>query len=76
MQDNVTVFQQRTLALSALQRPEMGTGDRLRKMEYSSVSTGTECLLWEGAIPVFLSMGDALVPAFCCRSVGVSSLKY
>jgi len=76
MEDDVNVFQQRTLALSALQRPEMGAVDRLLKMEYSSVSTGTESLLWEGATPALLSMGDALVLAFCCRSVGVSSLQY
>jgi hypothetical protein len=76
MEDDVNVFQQRTLALSALQRPEMGAGDRLLKVEYSSASTGTESLLWKGATPALLSMGDALVPGFCYRSVGVSSLQY
>lgn len=33
MEDDVNVFQQRTLALSALQRPEMGAGDRLLKVD-------------------------------------------
>ena len=53
MQDNVTVFRQRTQALSALQRPEMGAGNGRRKVEYSSIKTSTESLLWEGAIPAF-----------------------
>ena len=75
MQDNVTVFQQRTQALSALQRPEMGAGNGRRKVEYSSIKTGTESLLWEGAIPAFPGRGYPLVPAFCYRFFGAGFLN-
>lgn len=75
MQHNVIVFQQRTLAQSALQRPEMGAGNGRRKVEYSSIKPGTESLLWEGAMPAFPGMGYPLVSAFCYRSFGVGFLK-
>jgi len=53
----------RTLALDA-----PGEGDVVVEMLWSGISTGTERLLWSGAMPAFPGMGYPLVPGY--ESVG------
>lgn len=51
---------------TALKR--LGAGDVLVEIQFSGISTGTEKLLWTGAMPAFPGMGYPLVPGY--ESVG------
>jgi 3-hydroxyethyl bacteriochlorophyllide a dehydrogenase len=56
------------LSLRPLALQEMSAGDVLVEIAWSGVSTGTEKLLWSGAMPPFPGMGYPLVPGY--ESVG------
>ncbi|GAC1340601.1 MAG: chlorophyll synthesis pathway protein BchC [Acetobacteraceae bacterium] len=56
------------LALRLLPLTQAGTDDVVVDIEWSGVSTGTERLLWSGAMPPFPGMGYPLVPGY--ESVG------
>ena len=56
------------IALSRLTLPDRGEGEAVVDMEWSGISTGTEKLLWSGAMPPFPGMGYPLVPGY--ESVG------
>lgn len=65
MQSTAIVFQQpKSLALTGLSLPEMGSADVKVEVEFSGISTGTERLLWEGTMPAFPGMGYPLVPGY------------
>jgi 3-hydroxyethyl bacteriochlorophyllide a dehydrogenase len=56
------------LGLRALELTPMGPGDLLVEIAWSGISTGTERLLWSGAMPPFPGLGYPLVPGY--ESVG------
>jgi len=56
------------LALRPLRLEPLGAGDVLVEVAWSGVSSGTEKLLWSGAMPPFPGMGYPLVPGY--ESVG------
>ncbi|GAA4036362.1 chlorophyll synthesis pathway protein BchC [Sphingomonas rosea] len=56
------------LTLRKLALTPMGAGDVLVDVAWSGVSSGTEKLLWSGAMPPFPGMGYPLVPGY--ESVG------
>jgi len=56
------------LALRALEMVPMGDADLLVEIAFSGISTGTERLLWSGAMPAFPGLGYPLVPGY--ESVG------
>ena len=56
------------LALARLSLCEVAPEDVVVDIEWSSISTGTERLLWSGRMPPFPGMGYPLVP--CYESVG------
>jgi 3-hydroxyethyl bacteriochlorophyllide a dehydrogenase len=56
------------LSLRSLVLDAAGTTDVVVDVEWSGVSTGTERLLWTGAMPPFPGMGYPLVPGY--ESVG------
>jgi len=56
------------LSLRPLALAPLGSGDVLVEIAWSGVSTGTEKLLWSGAMPPFPGMGYPLVPGY--ESVG------
>jgi bacteriochlorophyllide a dehydrogenase len=59
------------VALTALPLHETGPDDLLVDVTYSSISSGTERLLWDGSMPAFPGMGYPLVPGY--EAVGVVS---
>lgn len=58
----------RDLSLRRLALETAGVGDVIVDVTFSGVSTGTERLLWSGAMPPFPGMGYPLVPGY--ESVG------
>ena len=64
----VVLDQPEQLALRALPLDEPGEADVVVRTEWSGVSTGTERLLYSGAMPPFPGMGYPLVPGY--ESVG------
>ncbi len=58
----------RDLGLRQLALDDAGADDVVVAVEWSGVSTGTERLLWTGAMPPFPGMGYPLVPGY--ESVG------
>jgi 3-hydroxyethyl bacteriochlorophyllide a dehydrogenase len=58
----------RQLALRELALASPGAGDVVVQIAWSSISAGTERLLWEGRMPVFPGLGYPLVPGY--ESVG------
>ena len=56
------------LTLRSLPLPDPGAEDAVVDMLWSGISTGTERLLWSGAMPPFPGMGYPLVPGY--ESVG------
>jgi bacteriochlorophyllide a dehydrogenase len=56
------------LSLRTLPLDAPGEGDVVVEMLWSGISTGTERLLWTGAMPAFPGMGYPLVPGY--ESVG------
>jgi 3-hydroxyethyl bacteriochlorophyllide a dehydrogenase len=57
------------LALRWIDLPALRTDEVLVAVEWSGISTGTEKLLWTGAMPPFPGMGYPLVPGY--ETVGV-----
>ena len=65
MQANaITINQPKEVALRSLRIDDMGLEDVVVEMEYSGISTGTEKLIWSGAMPQFPGMGYPLVPGY------------
>lgn len=63
------VFDQpRQLALRELELASPNASDVVVRIDYSSISAGTERLLWEGRMPQFPGLGYPLVPGY--ESVG------
>ena len=58
----------RQLALSQLGLNDPGPEDVVVEMEWTGISTGTEKLLWSGAMPPFPGFGYPLVPGY--ESIG------
>lgn len=58
----------RQLTLRELALASPGAGDVVVQIAWSSISAGTERLLWEGRMPVFPGLGYPLVPGY--ESVG------
>ena len=58
----------KTLSLGSVNLTEPGASDLVVDMLYSGISTGTERLLWSGAMPPFPGMGYPLIPGY--ESVG------
>jgi 3-hydroxyethyl bacteriochlorophyllide a dehydrogenase len=58
----------RRLALSQLGLNDPGPEDVVVEMEWTGISTGTEKLLWSGAMPPFPGFGYPLVPGY--ESIG------
>jgi 3-hydroxyethyl bacteriochlorophyllide a dehydrogenase len=70
MKSFAVVFDEpRQLSLRELSLAPPGAGDVVVRIDYSSISAGTERLLWEGRMPVFPGLGYPLVPGY--ESVGV-----
>lgn len=70
MKSLAVVFDQpRQLSLRELTLVPPGAGDVVVRIDFSSISAGTERLLWEGRMPVFPGLGYPLVPGY--ESVGV-----
>lgn len=65
----VVFDQPRQLSLRELALASAGDADVVVDIEWSSISAGTERLLWEGRMPVFPGLGYPLVPGY--ESVGV-----
>lgn len=69
MQTRAIVFEQpQHLAMRELELNAPGAGDVVVDIAYSSISAGTERLLWEGRMPPFPGLGYPLVPGY--ESVG------
>ena len=69
MKTNAVVLEKpEHLALSTLDLTDPGESDVVVDIEYSGISTGTEKLLYSGAMPAFPGMGYPLVPGY--ESVG------
>ena len=64
----VVFDQPRQLSLRELSLASPGAGDVVVDIAWSSISAGTERLLWEGRMPVFPGLGYPLVPGY--ESVG------
>lgn len=64
----VVLGQPGALSFQRLDLPDPEPTDVLIKTEWSSISTGTERLLWTGAMPPFPGLGYPLVPGY--ESVG------
>lgn len=64
----VVLEQPRRIALSRLAISEPTSDDVVVEIAWSGVSTGTERLLWSGAMPPFPGMGYPLVPGY--ESIG------
>ncbi len=64
----VVLKQPRQISLSRLDLTPPAEGDVVVDMEWSGISTGTERLLYTGAMPAFPGMGYPLVPGY--ESVG------
>lgn len=60
----------RQLALRELALASPGAGDVVVQIQWSSISAGTERLLWEGRMPPFPGLGYPLVPGY--ESVGTT----
>lgn len=60
----VVLEKPRQIALRDLTLDEAGAEDILVDVEWSGISTGTEKLLWSGAMPDFPGMGYPLVPGY------------
>lgn len=58
----------RQLALREVALASPGAGDVVVRIAWSSISAGTERLLWEGRMPAFPGLGYPLVPGY--ESVG------
>ena len=56
------------IALRTLQLREPEAGEMIVEIDHAGVSTGTETLLWNGAMPQFPGLGYPLVPGY--ESVG------
>ena len=69
MSTAVVFDQPRQLSLRELALAPPGAGDVVVDIHWSSISAGTERLLWEGRMPVFPGLGYPLVPGY--ESVGV-----
>jgi 3-hydroxyethyl bacteriochlorophyllide a dehydrogenase len=70
MKSLAVVFDEpRQLSLRELSLAPPGASDVVVRIDYSSISAGTERLLWEGRMPVFPGLGYPLVPGY--ESVGV-----
>lgn len=57
------------IVLEDVELDDPSAGDIVVEVEWSSISTGTERLLWEGRMPQFPGMGYPLVPGY--ETVGV-----
>ncbi len=69
MQTLAVVFDQpRQLSLRELTLASVGAADVVVDIDWSSISAGTERLLWEGRMPAFPGLGYPLVPGY--ESVG------
>lgn len=69
MHTRAIVFEQpRQLAVRELPLTDPGAADVVVDIAWSSISAGTERLLWEGRMPMFPGMGYPLVPGY--ESVG------
>lgn len=64
----VVVERPETLALDVLELDTPGANDVVVDIDYSGISTGTERLLYNGAMPYFPGLGYPLVPGY--ESVG------
>ncbi len=64
----VILDQPKHIGLQRLAIDAPGAGDVLVEIAWSGISTGTERLLWSGAMPSFPGMGYPLVPGY--ESVG------
>lgn len=60
----VVIAEPMRLSLSRLALPEPGSDDVVVDIAWSGISTGTERLLWSGAMPPFPGMGYPLVPGY------------
>ncbi|HSG88012.1 MAG TPA: chlorophyll synthesis pathway protein BchC [Pseudomonadales bacterium] len=60
----VVLEQPEKLVLSRLQLDAPGADDLVVELEWSGISTGTERLLYTGAMPAFPGMGYPLVPGY------------
>jgi len=69
MSTAVVFDQPRQLSLRELALASPGAGDVVVDIHWSSISAGTERLLWEGRMPAFPGLGYPLVPGY--ESVGV-----
>jgi len=62
---NAVVFEEpQAVALRQLEMRLPGKGEVLVDVEWSGISTGTEKLLWSGAMPPFPGLGYPLVPGY------------
>lgn len=64
----IVLQQPEKLAVSRLELTAPGDEDVVVDVDFSGISTGTERLLWSGAMPAFPGMGYPLVPGY--ESVG------
>ena len=64
----VVFDQPRQLAMRELVLAPPGASDVVVRIDWSSISAGTERLLWEGRMPMFPGLGYPLVPGY--ESVG------
>ncbi len=64
----VVITQPQHLDLVHIELPTPGPDEVLVEIEWSGISTGTEKLLWSGAMPPFPGLGYPLVPGY--ESVG------
>ncbi len=64
----IVIEEPKRLALQSLEIATPAPDDVVVRIDFSGVSTGTERLLWNGAMPAFPGMGYPLVPGY--ESVG------
>jgi 3-hydroxyethyl bacteriochlorophyllide a dehydrogenase len=60
----VILKEPRALELASASLRPFGSGDLLIDVEWSSISSGTERLLWSGRMPDFPGMGYPLIPGY------------
>jgi 3-hydroxyethyl bacteriochlorophyllide a dehydrogenase len=60
----IVITEPRRIDLCALALTPAGESDVVVETEWSGISTGTEKLLWSGAMPPFPGMGYPLVPGY------------
>jgi bacteriochlorophyllide a dehydrogenase len=60
----VVFDQPQVVAVRSLSLVEPGPGDVVVAVDFSGISTGTERLLWSGAMPFFPGLGYPLVPGY------------